>query len=64
MAKFMTLPPEIQAKGMEIYTKSMNDPDFKAKIDAETEATFKAADTDGNGVLNKATFQDFSKKMG
>ena len=36
MTKFMTLPPEVQAKGMEMYTKSMTDPAFKAQMDAET----------------------------
>lgn len=36
MAKFMTQPPEIQAKGMEMYTKSLTDPAYKAEIDAET----------------------------
>ena len=39
-----------------------NDPALQEEVKAETEATFKAADTDGNGILNKVTFSDFGWK--
>ena len=63
MSKWALLPAEVQAKAVEFHMKAQSDEALKAEFVAETEATFKAADTDGNGLLNKATYSDYVDKV-
>ena len=58
-----TLSAEENEANKKVFADMMATEESKAAAGAEATATFQAADTDGDGLLNLAEFKDFAKKQ-
>ena len=60
--KMQDMPAEIVSRWNDLVKKAITDEEYKQEMLQEGAETFKAADTDNNGILNFAEFCDFTEK--